>query len=83
MAPGGQWDSKRLEQRGDQLIEDGRPRPGDIHERTLELVREGWEIVALSPTGRRLRRLAIQTSQEPARPYPPMEDPPNAGSSNP
>ena len=50
------WDKKRIEQQGELLVEDGRFRPGNIHERTLQLVGDGWDLVALSPTMRRFRR---------------------------
>jgi hypothetical protein len=80
MAPGDRWDTKRLEQRGDQLIEDGRPRAGDIHERTLELAGEGWEIVSLTPTERQLRRRrCARPSPERPRPYLNAEDPSCSG----
>lgn len=50
------WDTKHLEQRGELLYEDGRARSDDLHERTLQLAEEGWELVALSPTQRHFRR---------------------------
>jgi hypothetical protein len=76
MAPDDQWEIKHLEQRDDQLIEDGQRRPGDIHERTLELAAEGWEIVSLSPTERQLRRRrCARPSPERPRPYLDAEDP--------
>ena len=50
------WVTKTLMQRGEHVFEDGRKSHVDLHERSLQLVREGWQLMGLGPAERRFCR---------------------------
>jgi hypothetical protein len=51
------WEFKTVEQRGKQLVEDGKPQgSGTLNQRVAELSRQGWDLIALSAHECRFRR---------------------------
>ncbi|HEY8692590.1 MAG TPA: hypothetical protein VIR57_07595 [Chloroflexota bacterium] len=50
------WEFKTVEERGKQLLEDGRSHGGKLNQRMAELTRDGWDLIALSAHECRFRR---------------------------
>lgn len=61
-----EWESKTIELTNGLIVEDGRAAPGDLECRALQLADDGWDLVALTATQRRFRRLKFQVHENPA-----------------